>query len=110
MATVNIQLAGQKRMENLARRTQRLQVLRVEPADKPGRWTAEAIRRVFKHPVSGMKFPSEGSAEWPDDAFTRRRLADGSIKIAEDNPDQKKPDRPERPVLQRAAAARQSAE
>jgi hypothetical protein len=46
--------------------------IRVEPA-------TDAIRRLLKHPT-GLGFLSHGSAEWPHDRFTRRRLAEGSIK------------------------------
>jgi len=53
--------------------------IRVEPRD-------EDMRRVLKHQPSGIGFRSIGSVEWPDDSFTRRRLRDGSVKLAE--PDQ----------------------
>ena len=45
--------------------------VRVVPAN-------EDVRRVMKHPHSGG-FPKTGGAEWPDDRFTKRRLADGSV-------------------------------
>jgi hypothetical protein len=32
----------------------------------------------LKHPRAGG-FPKSGGAEWPDDRFTKRRLADGDI-------------------------------
>jgi len=32
------------------------------------------------HPM-GTAFSSEGMADWPDDAFTRRRLRDGDISL-----------------------------
>jgi hypothetical protein len=35
-------------------------------------------RAVLKHPRAGG-FPAEGGKEWPDDRFTKRRLADGSV-------------------------------
>jgi hypothetical protein len=105
MASVNIQLAGQHRIDRLAKVTRRLPVVRVEPATREGRWTEADMRRLLKHPVSGMKFPSTGSAEWPFDAFTARRLADGSIKRAEDD---KKPEEERRPQ-QRAGSTRSSA-
>jgi hypothetical protein len=38
----------------------------------------EQYRAVLKHPKAGG-FPAEGGKEWPDDRFTRRRLADGSV-------------------------------
>jgi len=55
--------------------------LRVEPAGKEGRWTADDMRRLLRHPRAGG-FRSEGSIEWPDDTFTKRRLKEGSIKLA----------------------------
>jgi hypothetical protein len=38
----------------------------------------EEYRAVLKHPTGGG-FPAEGSKEWPDDRFTKRRIADGSV-------------------------------
>jgi hypothetical protein len=38
----------------------------------------EQYRSVLKHPKAGG-FPAEGGKEWPDDRFTKRRLADGSV-------------------------------
>jgi hypothetical protein len=58
----------------LAEAKQRPRV-RVEPVD-------EAHRHVLRHP-NGPAFRAEGSAEWPLDRFTHRRLRDGSIKIVE---------------------------
>jgi hypothetical protein len=40
------------------------------------------MRRLLAHPQAG-KFRSQGSIEWPDDQYTRRRLADGSVKRVE---------------------------
>lgn len=37
------------------------------------------LRRVLRHPRAGG-FPKSGAAEWPDDRFTQRRLADGDIR------------------------------
>jgi hypothetical protein len=39
---------------------------------------SDDIRRVLKHPARGG-FPEQGGTEWPDDRFTKRRLADGSV-------------------------------
>jgi hypothetical protein len=36
------------------------------------------LRRVLAHPNAG-KFRAEGSADWPDDSFTNRRIKDGDI-------------------------------
>jgi len=53
----------------------RIPRVRVEPA-------SEELRRVLRHP-NGMAFRKEGSVEWPMDRFTRRRIAEGSIKVVE---------------------------
>jgi hypothetical protein len=45
--------------------------VRVSPAN-------DDMRRVLAHPRAGY-FPAEGSAEWPDDDFTHRRIRDGDI-------------------------------
>jgi hypothetical protein len=49
--------------------------VRVVPAN-------EALRKILKHPT-GVAFRDEGAVEWPHDRFTRRRIADGSIKLEE---------------------------
>ena len=49
--------------------------IRVVPVD-------ESKRAILKHP-SGARFRVEGSAEWPNDRFTQRRLADGDVKLEE---------------------------
>jgi hypothetical protein len=47
--------------------------MRVWPKD-------ETMRKVLKHPSrSTVPFAAEGGAEWPDDSFTSRRLADGDV-------------------------------
>lgn len=47
--------------------------VRVNPAN-------DDMRRVLKHPTSGA-FPKSGGADWPNDRFTKRRIADGTIKL-----------------------------
>jgi hypothetical protein len=47
--------------------------VRVTPKD-------DTIRGLIKHP-SGVKFPAEGSVEWPLDSFTRRRIRDGDVTV-----------------------------
>jgi len=46
--------------------------VRVNPKD-------DDMRRLLKHPSTGVRFPAHGSVEWPLDQFTRRRLKDGSV-------------------------------
>lgn len=38
----------------------------------------EAVRAVLKHP-NGSPFGATGPMHWPDDKFTQRRLAEGSV-------------------------------
>lgn len=66
--------AHPERLKAIAAEKRRPRV-RVEPA-------SDELRRVLRHP-NGMGFRSEGSVEWPMDRFTRRRLAEGSIKVVE---------------------------
>jgi hypothetical protein len=47
------------------------QGVRVVPAN-------DDVRRLMKHPHGGG-FPESGAATWPDDRFTKRRLADSSV-------------------------------
>jgi hypothetical protein len=42
--------------------------------------TTDGYRRLLKHP-SGVGFRASGSSDWPLDKFTRRRIADGSIRL-----------------------------
>jgi hypothetical protein len=42
----------------------------------------DAMRRMLEHP-SGIGFHGSGGAEWPLDRFTRRRLKEGAIVLAE---------------------------
>lgn len=56
--------------------------IRVEPAN-------EKLRAVLKHP-SGIRFRGTGSVEWPNDIFTRRRIADGSVKVVEERERERK--------------------
>lgn len=41
--------------------------------------TSERVRKTMRHPAGGIGFPSKGPAEWPDDAFTFRRIRDGDV-------------------------------
>jgi hypothetical protein len=38
----------------------------------------QATRNVLKH-ASGVGFREDGPAEWPDDPFTHRTIADGDV-------------------------------
>ena len=67
---------GERRLANLKRirDAARTPGVRVEP-------TSDYMRRLIRHPVAG-KFRAEGSLEWPNDTFTARRLAEGSVRLA----------------------------
>jgi len=54
--------------------TPRTPVARVEP-------TSDTFRQILRHPLTGMKFPAEGSAEWPLDSFTQRRIKEGCVQL-----------------------------
>ncbi len=72
-------LKGLRHHERMAKLNEAAPVgVRVVPAK-------EEYRAVLKHPKAGG-FPSEGSKEWPDDRFTKRRLADGSVTVEETQP------------------------
>jgi hypothetical protein len=38
----------------------------------------DSIRKILKHPAGGP-FRQDGPAEWPDDSYTARRIADGDV-------------------------------
>ncbi len=39
----------------------------------------DTIRAILKHPHGQIAFPQEGPAEWPNDSYTARRIADGDV-------------------------------
>lgn len=40
----------------------------------------DVMRKILKHP-NGVGFRDEGGADWPDDAFTARRVSDGDVLV-----------------------------
>jgi hypothetical protein len=42
----------------------------------------ETIARVIRHP-NGARFGADGTAYWPDDQFTKRRIRDGDVTAVE---------------------------
>jgi len=46
----------------------------------------ENVRANIKHQPTLIGFPETGSVEWPDDAFTRRRIADGDVTVEQSAP------------------------
>jgi hypothetical protein len=64
------------RQADLRARTPRAPMLRVEP-------TSDDYRKYLTHP-RGRPFPEgSGSVEWPADRFTRRRIAEGAVRVVE---------------------------
>lgn len=43
----------------------------------------DQMRKVLRHPSGNLAFHAEGPIEWPDDAFTYRRLQDGDVTLEE---------------------------
>ena len=46
--------------------------------------------RKLKHP-NGIGFRATGSVEWPNDRFTKRRIAEGVVKVEEARAQHQKP-------------------
>lgn len=44
----------------------------------------DTMRKLLKHPSNMVAFREEGPMEWPDDAFTARRIADGDVTVYEE--------------------------
>ena len=53
----------------------RAEVVRVVPKN-------DELRKYLKH-SSGRKLNAEGSTEWPNDQFTRRRIKEGDVTVEE---------------------------
>jgi hypothetical protein len=47
------------------------------------------IKKVIRHPIGGA-FREDGTAEWPDDSYTLKRIQEGDV-ISEDQPAQSNP-------------------
>ena len=81
MATMGVSKASLRGL----RMDERIRKIR-EQANKVQRPTVkvtpkdETLRRLLKHPRAGG-FRKEGSAEWPDDRFTQRRIRDGDVTV-----------------------------
>lgn len=44
-----------------------------------------SIQKHIKHP-NGKSFRDDGSAEWPNDQFTKRRIKDGDVTMEAPDP------------------------
>ena len=59
----------------------------------------DQIRKYLKHPAKRVGFLAEGSIEWPNDAFTRKRIKEGDVTIEESEPESKNQKSKERRAL-----------
>jgi|SoiMetStandDraft_5_1073268.scaffolds.fasta_scaffold212023_2 hypothetical protein len=48
----------------------------------------DQVRKLLKHPVA-KGFRAEGPADWPNDSFTARRIADGDVTVVEEQKETK---------------------
>jgi hypothetical protein len=62
-----------ERQAQLKSRLPKAEVVRVEPS-------TDVLRKAVRHP-RGIGFPPSGAVEWPLDRFTKRRIADGTVKV-----------------------------
>lgn len=68
----------QRRQDRVAKINEGRKVARVRVVPKN-----DALRKGLFHPSTRMRFPAQGSAEWPLDQFTKRRIRDGDVTIEE---------------------------
>ena len=48
----------------------------------------EAVHKFVRHPrAGGFRSDQNQTVEWPNDAFTRRRIRDGDIEVVEQQAD-----------------------
>ena len=45
----------------------------------------ETIAKHITHRPTGIKFGEDGTAIWPDDQFTKRRIKDGDVTVVEES-------------------------
>lgn len=50
------------------------------------------VKKVLYHPTAG-RFRDDGTADWPEDSYTARRIVDGDITTAEVKAERKKTER-----------------
>jgi hypothetical protein len=87
MATPKNQTSTTKREDPRAKlREARKRRLRLIAGDRPTSVKVfaanETLREVLRHPSGGLRFRDDISqgVEWPNDSFTARRIADGSVR------------------------------
>jgi hypothetical protein len=73
----------QIRQKYLAARNARLKKITPRPPRVRVLPANEDFRQVIKHP-SGIRFPEQGSVEWPLDKFTKKRIAEGDVTVEDD--------------------------
>lgn len=76
-------------------------VIRAVPTNRPPMVKVYALKghvqRNITHRPTGYKFTADGSAMWPMDQFTKRRLRDGDISL----------ERPDTPAQEQAGRGQQ---
>ena len=90
--------------------------LRLVAGDRPATLKVfaanDTMRDVLRHGGNGARFRDDGSADWPNDSFTARRIAEGSVRTdSAGSGEMPEPDGSLNPRQQAAAlmAARESA-
>jgi hypothetical protein len=65
-----------ERIEKMREQAAKVQrpTIKVTPKD-------DTMRKLLQHPKAGG-FPVDGSADWPNDRFTQRRIRDGDVTVA----------------------------
>ena len=84
MATMGVSKASlrglrmNERIEKMREQAAKVQrpTIKVTPKD-------DTMRKLLQHPKAGG-FRADGSADWPNDRFTQRRIRDGDVTVADD--------------------------
>lgn len=79
MATLSDRHAARQAKIKEVRDATMIPMVRVLPRD-------EIIRKHIAHMPGNIRFPKDGPARWPFDKFTKRRIADGDVTVATDEP------------------------
>jgi len=68
----------------------------------------DKVRKSISHYPTGIKFPAEGSVEWPHDTFTKKRIRDGSVKVDERSGEERDSSKAARAATRQALPEKQS--
>ena len=85
MATMGVSKASlrglrmNERIEKMREQAAKVQrpTIKVTPKD-------DTMRKLLQHPKAGG-FRADGSADWPNDRFTQRRIRDGDVTVADEH-------------------------